>query len=185
MPTAWGQAKLQNAFAGRSLRFWVALGMFLALAPLSLSAGLGYLLLDKGVVGPFNDVASRQREQTIPMQQLRLLLWDSVVSLDEYVEDGNATRAEAYHGIRKRIEIGFANLQDALAYDPATQTLVERARADWTEADRIATGLLSLPAPGNAQSVERSELFHGEILAVSDKLDAVAARTSQGHRRRS
>ena len=35
----------------RSLRFWVALGMFMALAPLSVSAVIAHGILNRGVIG--------------------------------------------------------------------------------------------------------------------------------------
>ena len=42
--------------------------MLIALLPVVLSAAGGYLLLNWGVIAPFHDVTSRQREQMIPTQ---------------------------------------------------------------------------------------------------------------------
>lgn len=40
----------------KSLRFWVGLGMLVALLPVVASAAGGYLLLNWGVIAPFHDV---------------------------------------------------------------------------------------------------------------------------------
>lgn len=158
----------------RSLRFWVGLGMIVAVAPLALSAGLGYVLLHRGVIAPIHDVALRQREQIGPVQDLRLLIWDAVIPIDEFVEDADAAHAQAYRDLRARIEKGFVTLIEALGHSAATQTLVERARASWTSADELANGLISVSGPQEAEAMASLQRFHGEIRTASDRLSAVS-----------
>jgi len=93
-----------------SLRFWIAVGMALAILPLGLSAAGGYLVLDRVVIGAFEDVAARQRQQIEPTQRLRLLLWDALVPVDEYLDQGDSRRGTAYREIRQRIEVGFGEV---------------------------------------------------------------------------
>lgn len=73
----------------KSLRFWILVGMIIALAPLAMSAGVGYLLLNRGVIAPIHDVAFRQSEQVGPTQHLCILIWDTLIPVDEYVEDAH------------------------------------------------------------------------------------------------
>lgn len=148
--------------------------MVIALAPLVLSAIGGYLLLNRGVIAPFHDVTFRQREQIIPAQQLRVMIWETVPPVDEFVEEGNPVHLHAYRNLRAQIEAGFAASIRALRGDPATRALLERARDDWTAADRHATELISVPRPvGDASHIEILQRFHGDIVAANDKLAAV------------
>lgn len=158
----------------KSLRFWVALGMVIALAPLVLSAVGGYLLLNRGVIASFHDVTSRQRDQIIPAQQLRVMIWETMPPVDEFIEEGNPVHLPAYRNLRAQIESGFAALIDALRGEPATRALLERARDDWTAADRNATELISVSRPASdAAHVVILQRYHGEIAAANDKLAAV------------
>lgn len=158
----------------KSLRFWVALGMVIALAPLVLSAIGGYLLLNRGVIAPFHDVTFRQREQIIPAQQLRVMIWETVPPVDEFVEEGSLVHLHTYRNFRAQIEAGFAALLGALRGEPATRALVERARDDWTAADHNATELISVSRPaGDTAHIAILQRFHGQIAAANDKLAAV------------
>ena len=163
----------------KSLRFWVALGMFIAIAPLAISAGAGYFILNKGVIAPIHDVSFRQREEIIPTQKLQLLIWDTLPPIDEHVEDGSPLHSEAFRSLRTRIESGFARLEATFASEPPIQTLVQRAREKWTVADGLATELLAVTLkskdPGALETMQR---FHGEIIDASDRLEAVYEQLS-------
>lgn len=63
---------LHTIWKGASLRSWVGLAMAIAILPLAASAGAGYLVLKRGLVASFQDVAGRQRDQLDPTQRLRL-----------------------------------------------------------------------------------------------------------------
>lgn len=165
---------IEEIRTGGSLRFWVGVGMTLAVLPLATSAVLGFLIVHRGVIGSFDDVAARQRHQIAPTQRLRLSIWDTVAPVDETLEEGDATRVAAYRNLRVKIESDFAELHGALESEPEARSLVERARASWTEADRLATEGTSLHrSPGDPRGAELLDRFHGEVEAAVDTLGAV------------
>lgn len=164
-----------------SLRFWIGAAMAASLLPLTLSATVGYYVLNRGVVQPIHDVAYRQREQIDPAQQLRVRIWGTLVPVDEYVEDGRPAHAEAYRKLRLDIESGFAGLAEALAHDQAAASLLERARESWSEADRRATDLISVSVQsGNGVSDAEFQRFHGAIVTTSDRLAAAYKQIADG-----
>lgn len=164
---------LPTTRSGGSLRLWVGMAMAAAVLPLGISAVLGYLLLNHGVIAAFEDVASRQRHQLDPMQDLRLMMLEAAEPVDEFLYDADATRPAAYRELRQRIEAAFADLHDNLADEPGTRALVARARDDWWAADRIATEAISARrAPGDTHGSELMHGFHGLINTAVDKLRA-------------
>ncbi|MCP5432190.1 MAG: diguanylate cyclase [Alphaproteobacteria bacterium] len=177
---------IQRLWTGRSLRYWIAVGMSLALVPVALSAVAGYFLLDRGVIASFHHVAARQRDEVVPAQRLSGLLWETLVPVDEFVDEGGLHRSLAYRGMRERIEAAFAVLHARAADDLEVLSLAERARDDWTAADGLATELISVErAPGDPQAAELMERFHGTIAKTADKLAAVngwlAAEVQKDH----
>jgi len=162
---------------GKSLRFWVALGMFTALVPLALSAVGGFILLDMGVIRPFSDVAYRQRYDILPVQNLRLLILETAPSIDDYVELKDYRSLDAYRAQRQKVEREFSTVSTALKDDPSVQDMLERARADWVSADRHASSLISDRAPvATPEDFENQRLYQDEIAAANDKLTAVHER---------
>jgi diguanylate cyclase (GGDEF)-like protein len=165
---------LQIAWRTKSFRFWLTFGLILAVLPLAVAALMGHVLVERGVILPFADVASRQRYQVAPAYRLRSTLLDAMVPVDEFVDDGDATQPAAYRALREKIEAGFAELHDHLQRDPEPRTLVERSRADWSAADALATAVLSVRRPGgDARGAELMERFHGLMQSAGDKLSAV------------
>lgn len=157
--------------------------MAAALLPLTVSATVGYFLLNSGVIDPIHDVAYRQREQIDPVQQLRVLVWDTVVPVDEYLEDSNPVHPEAYRKLRLRIEADFAGLVENLAGDQAAIALVQRAGETWSEADRFATDLISISVQlRTEESVAKLQRFHGAVIATSDRLAAAYETIADGIR---
>lgn len=172
----------------KSLRFWIALGMSVAIAPLLLSAMVGFFLLSQNVIQPFHDASMREREQAAPIQDLRVLVWDTLIPVDEFVDEGGAQRPAAYRMIRAEIESDFAGLQKSLEGHTAILAPVERALQNWTEADRVATELLSVERePGDMEAAEMMERYHGLVTATSDRLgvayDQVASEIQADHDR--
>lgn len=160
----------------KSLRFWVGLGMLIALLPIVLSASGGYLLLNWGVIVPFHDVTSRQRQQIIPVQKLRIMIWEALAPVDEFIEDGDPVHLSAYRSLRTQIETSFTTLSDALRGEPAVQASLERARNEWTAAERHATELISVVrGAGDAEKNATLQRYHGGVAAANDKLAAVYA----------
>lgn len=165
---------LHTIWKGMSLRAWVAFGMAVSILPLAASAVGGYLILKRGVIGPFQDVATRHRDQIDPLQRLRFLLWEAVPPLDQFMDEGDPRRAREYRAAREQIETGFARLHAQLQSSAELQSLVERARAEWTEADRLATEAFSVRrAPGDARGAALMDSFDGLIQSSIDKLGAV------------
>ena len=155
----------------RSLRFWVALGMFLALAPITVSAVLGHIVLNRGVIEAFHDVSTRQVEQVGPLQNLRILIWDTLVPVDEYVDEGGVERPLLYRALRGQIESAFASARSSLQGDEAALLHLDNALASWGLADTQATELISVyHAPGDPVAAQAMERFHGHISATSDRL---------------
>ncbi|MBD1545333.1 sensor domain-containing diguanylate cyclase [Roseibium aggregatum] len=157
----------------KSFRFWIGLGAFFALAPLILSAVGGYTLLNYGVIAAFQDVAERQRVQVVPVQNLRILLLDTLAPVDEFLDGADATRLE-YRALRTQIETGFSALDKSLQSEPEARDLLARAREDWSAADDDANELISVSVQaGDADALVQVQRFHGQIASATDKLMAV------------
>jgi diguanylate cyclase (GGDEF)-like protein len=157
----------------RSLRSWIALGMTIAIVPLAVSALTGYLF-SRGVTASLQDVAARQREQIDPIQRLRLLLVEAGTPLDAFVDEGDPREPAAYRAVREKIEVLFTTVHNRLRTDPELPALVERARDDWTAADRVAGEALSVRRPrGDPRGAELMDRFHGLTGSAIDKLGAV------------
>jgi diguanylate cyclase (GGDEF)-like protein len=150
--------------------------MALAIIPLVASAVGGYVVLKHGVIESLRDIASRQRNEIDPAQRLRLLLWETSPPLDEYMDEGDPRRPAEYRAARERVEAAFATVHAQMARDPEMQQLVERARDDWTAADRVATEALSVRrTPGDPHGAELMDAFDGLVQSSVDKLGAVYA----------
>ena len=159
--------------------------MTIAILPLAISAFTGYLL-SRDVTASFQDVAARQRDQIDPTQRLRLLLVEAGTPLDDFVDEGDPRLPEAYRAVRERIELLFTAVHDRVRSDPELPALVERARDDWTAADRVAAEVLSARRPpGDPRGAELMDRFHGLTTSAIDKLgavyDALAADLRKDH----
>ena len=167
---------MRTILSKRSLKFWIAAGIALALAPLAASAVGGYVLLDRGVIVKFDDVAHRQRHQVTPLLQLRMSVWDALAPVDEYVDGGDPAKPLAYRLLRERVETAFATLISEFQNEPDILSRLERAEEEWTTADHLATELISVRhAPGDPEALAHMQRFHGAIAAAADKLDAAHA----------
>lgn len=165
------QTRMLNVFKARSLRFWVALGMIISLAPLTASAVLGQLVLNRGVVEAFHDVTERQRNELGPLQNLRILMWDAVVPINEYINEGGTQRPLLYRELRSRIEADFVSLRLQFGDDPEAQQHLDRAVASWQLADTLATELATgFVAPDDPEAERQLKVFHGHIAGASDRL---------------
>jgi diguanylate cyclase (GGDEF)-like protein len=159
----------------KSLRFWLSFGLCLAVLPLALSAVFSYVLLHRGVIASFADVAARHRYQVAPAYRLRSLLLETVDPVDEFIDAGDPTQIAAYRLLRERVEAAFADLHDHLQHDPEPRLLVERARDDWAAADRTATETFSARRPGgDPRGIELMQRFDASITSAVDKLGAVS-----------
>ena len=147
--------------------------MTIAILPLAVSSIAAYLLLSRGVTASFQDVAARQRDQIDPIQRLRLLLLDAETPLDDFMDEGDPREPAAYRVLRERIELLFTTVHNHTGSDPEPRALLERARDDWTAADRLAAEALSVRRPpGDPRGAELMDRFHGLVGAAVDKLGA-------------
>lgn len=154
--------------------------MALATLPLAASAVIGFVILQRGIVADFQEVAKRQREQMYPLQRLQLDLWEATDPVLRYMSDRDPADLASYRHLRERIETGFAVLYEALSGEPAARLLVDRARADWTEADRLAGEILSRrPMPDDADGVDDGRRLETTIAASVDRLSAVERNISE------
>jgi diguanylate cyclase (GGDEF)-like protein len=159
----------------RSFRFWLTAGLLLAILPMAASAILGHVLLNRGVIGSFADVAARQRTQLLPTHRLRALILDAAIPVDEFVDDGDPVQPPAYHALRERVEAAFDELHRNLAAEADPRALIERAREDWAAGDKVATEILSVRRPGgDPHDAELLQRFDGLLEAATDKLTAVS-----------
>jgi diguanylate cyclase (GGDEF)-like protein len=148
--------------------------MAIAVLPLATSAVFGYLKLHKGVLGEFQDVAMRQRQELDPTQHLRLLLVEATDPVDAFIDDGDAREPGAYRELRSQIESLFVALGSRLRDTTALATQIGRARDDWTSADRLAGEALAVRRPpGDAQTIVVMGQFHGLIDDAVDKLGVI------------
>lgn len=171
------EERLLKFFQGKSLRFWVALGMFMALAPLTVSAIGGFVLLDLGVIHPFNDVANRQRHEILPVQNLRVLILETDPSIDDYVELRDYRSLDTYRAQRKTIELEFSSVSKALKDEPSLLPLLTRAQGNWASADQYANSLIAeATLIATPEELKLQRQFQDEITAANDKLTTIHER---------
>jgi diguanylate cyclase (GGDEF)-like protein len=92
-----------------------------------------------------------------------------------YLDDGDPAHAKAYRALRETTESGFSRVHKALEKEGEARALVERARADWTEADHIAAEIFSRHwMPGDASGDDLATRFDSSIAAAVDRLGALS-----------
>jgi len=166
-------AAFRNMLQTRSLRFWIAAGMLLALAPVVTAAVTGFVVLNHGAIASFQDVADRQTTEIVPAQHIGLMLWDTAVRVDEFVESGNPTHQAGFRAGRTEVETEFAILLASLSGEPVARALVSGAYEDWKAAEALGNELISVPRPaGSPDAVELMERFDGAIHSASDSVYA-------------
>jgi len=157
----------------RSLRFWIAAGMMIAIAPVVTAAVIGFVVLNSGTIASFRHVSDRQRTEIIPAQHVAMTIWDVAVRVDEFIIDGNPTHQAAFREARTRIDSNFAVLIDSLAEEPVARTLATQARDDWNAAKALGQELTSVLRPATApETVELMQRFDGEVRSASDSINA-------------
>lgn len=145
--------------------------MAIALLPLAISAFIGFHFLNSGVIHSYRDVSQRLHAQIAPLQILRLEVHEAIVPVDEFLEDGDPAHQAAYRTTRNNVEDHFARLLKNMDGDPNVKSLLSRARADWSDADKHAMEILnSFEKRGTPQITSAILRFHSEITATVDKL---------------
>lgn len=158
----------------RSLRFWIAAGMAIALAPVVIAAVIGFVVLNTGVIASFQDVAHRQQSEIIPAQRIASAVWDTALSVDEFVISGNPTHQAAFRASRTDIERSFVGLIATLTDDVVARELASQAHEHWKETSALGEELTSVLRPADAPAtIELMERFDGRVRAISDTLSSV------------
>ena len=186
LSSLYGDTMLREFWKGRSLRFWMTVGMAIALIPLLISAAGGFFLLNRGVMAPMHRIADLERNEVAPIQNVRVLMWDTLIPVDEFIEEADEDKIESYQALRVRVEDEFDQLTERSTPDPEVRYLITSAQENWEKADQYAQGLLSeTRAEGNQEATLDMERFHAEILTASDKLGTVHtlvdSRIEQSH----
>jgi len=157
----------------RSLRFWIAAGMMIAIAPVVAAAAVGFIALDRGAIASFRHVVDRQTTEIVPAQHIAMAMWDAASRVDEFVIDGNPVHQNAYRDARTRIDTKFAVLLASLANQPVPRALAEQANADWQAARVLGEELTTVTRPVTSpETIEAMERFDGEVRAASDSINA-------------
>lgn len=170
------QRSLFAPLAQRSLAWWIAIGMMLAVLPLAASSVVVHLFQSRPALAAFDDVAARYRDHVRPLAALQTRLWMAADAIESYVDTRDARHAAAFAASRTWIDATFAQLEHALADDPRLSSRVERADADWKVAAQRAGELGSHPnAIADPVEVARTEALDDETEASAGALGAVLA----------
>ena len=176
--------------AERSLAWWIALGMTLAILPLATSSVLLHLYQDRRALAAFDDVAARYRTQTVPMSILETALWKTADAVEGYVDAQDPEHALAFRDGQRRVNAAFAQLGTALVDDPRLASLVRSAEAEWSVAAQRTADLIARgrpPAdPGATRVVEDlDDDIERSAESLATARESVAADLAADHERAS
>lgn len=171
---------LGTLWKSNSLRYWVAIGMTVALAPLAISVIGGFFLFNHGVVKIFKDVASRHLEQIVPTQQLRLQLADSLELIVEHEDEGADLWLAQYRALDHQIDTGFTQLQARLTNEPEARSLVQRAWNNWTVAAEIGSEIQQSRQLSDQRAIALATGYRERLSAASDYLEQAYTKLDAG-----
>jgi diguanylate cyclase (GGDEF)-like protein len=171
---AWNLSK-------RSFRFWVSLGMVLAIAPFLVSAVGGFFILKNDVLDRFDSIMLREFTQVNIIHRLQRELLETTEPVDHYIANGHAVEVEKFRLLRQKIAQSFAQLKDTLKSQPVVIDLIDHAQANWGTGERIATSILSTPRhAGDALGMDMIAVYGSNVTAVVDNLNAADRIVSEG-----
>ena len=125
------------------------------------------------MIAPVHDIAFRQRKPIEPVQNLRVMIWDATVPVDQYIEDGDPIHVAGYRNMRAEVEAEMARWIQSTQDMPSAQALIGALQQTWSDADGIASSLMSAQAtPGAPQTISALRQFHAAIMTTSDRLKA-------------
>ncbi|MDX1756191.1 MAG: diguanylate cyclase [Marinobacter sp.] len=136
---------LRSFWQQRSLRFWLATGLILAIAPVWLFATLGYFRLHDEIVRPLVDVTTEQRTILQPLNHIEVRLWDVSQSVIGFSAEGLPADAEKFALQRAEIDSAFDQLSKAVTGNANLRQQVARVEADWRQVADGADRILALP----------------------------------------
>lgn len=126
---------------GRSIRFWIMVGMVVTMTPVMLSAVGGFILQKKVVLGSLKDSTHLYSERIMPIEHIRDRLWDTVVPIDRWLVDGDPSHMETYKSLSADIGDSFTYLQNNMEADSALAANIARAEEDWRQAAVLIEGI--------------------------------------------
>lgn len=178
--------KIPAFWRRRSLKFWLATGMLMSLAPIFISAVAGYFLYRGAVIQPLVEVASKQGQILHPLQTVQLSLWDMSESVIDYAIDGEDRRKVAYRKQASQIDAGLEQLGVAMAEQGFDSAPIHEAQDEWRSLATLSDSLLAgEPLGGNARVGEQVEAFEALIDRLAHQLetvhDAVRTRNETTH----
>lgn len=134
---------LQDFWRKRSLRFWLATGMVLAVLPLAISSGAAHMLYHRRIIRPLADIVSGHRSILQPLQSLQLILWDVSGTVDEYAVDGDARHVKEFQKQEGKINADLKSLENAVKQRDIQAEPIQKVRKDWLATSEIAKSILS------------------------------------------
>lgn len=170
----------------RSLKFWLATGMLMSLAPIFISAVTGYFLYRGAVIQPLVEVASKQGQILTPLQTVQMSLWDVSESVIDYAIDGEERRKVAYQKQAMQIDSGIEQLGVAMEEQGFDSAPIHEAQDEWRSLATLSGAILSGETlRGNARVGEQVEAFEALIDRLAHQLetvhDAVRTRNETTH----
>lgn len=178
--------KIPEFWRRRSLKFWMTTGMLMCLAPIFISAILGYFLYHGAIIQPLVEVAAKQRQILQPLQEVQMSLWDVSESVIDFSIDGKEQRKLTYQNKADQIGIDFEKLTVAMSHQGYDTSSINGAHDEWRELTDLSNTILSGELlHGNAFVGEEIEAFEARINHLAHQLEtvheAVNARNEQTH----
>ncbi|MDN3556960.1 diguanylate cyclase [Halomonas maura] len=178
--------KIPAFWRRRSLKFWLATGMLMSLAPIFISAMAGYVLYHGAIIQPLVEVASKQRQILQPLQSVQLSLWDISESVIDFAIDGEERRKIAYQNKADQIDRDLEKLTAAMQEQGFDISTINQTQDEWRELSTLSGTILSGESlRANAIVGEEIEEFEALINRLAHHLetvhDAVRIRNENTH----
>ncbi|MDN3556253.1 sensor domain-containing diguanylate cyclase [Halomonas maura] len=135
--------KIPAFWRRRSLRFWLATGMLMSLAPIFTFALTGYFLYHGAVIQPLVEVASKQRHILQPLQSVQMSLWDVSESVVDFAIDGEDRHKIAYQQQVHQIDDNLEKLTVAMEDQKFDISNINEAKDQWRELVTLPNTILS------------------------------------------
>ncbi|MDX1458202.1 MAG: diguanylate cyclase [Marinobacter sp.] len=136
---------LRSFWKQRSLKFWLATGLLMAVAPVWLLSVVGYFRFHGEIVQPLVEVTTEQRSILQPLNRIEVSLWDVSQSVVGFSVEGTPAHAERFALQRSQIDNAFSQLSQAVLGHDVLQRDLEQAEADWRQVLQGAERILSAP----------------------------------------
>ncbi len=129
----------------RSLKFWLATGMMMAVLPITVFSVTGYLVYHHQITRPLVDVASKQRGILLPLQGLQLDLIDISELVNDFAVGDNVHRIDTYRQKTAHVDGALAQVASVADTHGMDLTAINSARSEWKDLSQTAQAILSAP----------------------------------------